>query len=278
MEEKKTSVDTADTSTPVVEAEPTPVATTTDTEVAAAPVEAPIKNTRSMKLTIVSVLIVVVALAGTLYVLEKDGRVNSTIFSSIIAGQEARAVVATVNGESITAADLEQTATQLAQAAIGQGVNPADPTVQASIQSQALDLVIGTRLLLQTAAAQGIVATDEDVATRISEIEVDAGGAEQLALRMEEFGITAEALQTDVRSEIIITRLLEAAIADLDTAVTDEELLAAYEGAGGAEAGLPPFAEVRPQIEAQLTQMQEQAAIEQYVSDLRTDADIEIVE
>jgi len=279
MEEKKTPADTADTNPQVDLVDKEPIAEAME----ATPSQAEgsvgtTTNTRSLKLTIISVVIVVVALAGILYALEKDGRVNSNVFSSIIDKQETQAEVAVVNGETITQAELAVASTQLAQAAAQQGADPTDPEVQASIRNQALDLIIGTTLLTQTAAEQGVTVSDEEVDERLAAIEADAGGAEVLATRMQEFGITMETLEADVRSELIISKLLDTVVTDEDTVISEAEITTAYEGAGGPGVELPPLEEVRTQIETQLQQAKGQTVIDEYVEQLRADADIEIIE
>ena len=276
MEEKKTSVDTTDTNPQVDLMEQEPIAAAM--EPTPGPVEGAATTTRSLKLIIVSVLVVVVALAGILYALEKDGRVNSNVFSGIIDSQQTQTGVAVVNGETITESELAVASTQLAQAAAAQGADPADPTIQATIRSQALDLMIGTALLTQTAEAQGVTVPDEEVAERLVAIEADAGGAELLATRMQEFGITMESLESDVRSELVISQLLDSIVTDEDTVVTEAEIVAAYEEAGGSGVELPPLEEVRTQIETQLQQVKGQSVIEAYVEQLRANADIEINE
>jgi peptidyl-prolyl cis-trans isomerase SurA len=281
MEEKKTSVDTTDTNAQVDLMDKEPIAEAMEATPIAAENSAPAKNTRSMKLTIISVLVVVVALAGVLYVLERDGQINSNIFSGLTdsPGEQAdSATVAVVNGEVITEAELAVASTQLEQAAAQQGADPSDPAVQANIRSQALDLVIGTTLLTQTAETEGVVVTDQAVADQLATIEADAGGAENLAARMQEFGITMESLESDVRSELVISQLLDSIVTDEDTVVTEAEIVAAYEEAGGSGVELPPLEEVRTQIETQLQQVKGQSMIEAYVEQLRANADIEINE
>ena len=276
MEEKKTPVDTTDTNPQVDLMDKEPIAEAM--EATPGPVESATTTTRSLKLIIVSVLVVVLALAGILYALEKDGRVNSNVFSGIIDSQQTQTGVAVVNGETITESELAVASTQLAQAAAAQGADPADPTIQATIRSQALDLMIGTALLTQTAEAQGVTVPDEEVAERLAAIEADAGGAELLATRMQEFGITMESLESDVRSELVISQLLDSIVTDEDTVVTEAEIVAAYEEAGGSGVELPPLEEVRTQIETQLQQVKGQSVIEAYVEQLRANADIEINE
>jgi len=235
-------------------------------------------SNRSLKLTILSILIVVVALVGIVYLLERENRIDTNFFGGMIAAQQSGAAVAVVNGQSIATSELEETIGQLEQAATAQGANLSDPAVQAQIRTQALDLVVGTELLMQTAADAGVEASDETVAARLAEIEAEAGGADTLAERMAEFGISMETLEADVRSELIIRQLLESALEGEDVAVSEEEVLAAYDGAGGLDAGLPPFADVQPQIIAQLSQAKEQVVIDAYIAQLRADADIEIIE
>jgi len=216
-----------------------------------------------------------------LYVLERDGQINSNIFSGLTdsPGEQAdSATVAVVNGEVITEAELAVASTQLEQAAAQQGADPSDPAVQANIRSQALDLVIGTTLLTQTAETEGVVVTDQAVADQLATIEADAGGAENLAARMQEFGITMDSLEADVRSELIISKLLDTIVTDEDTVITEAEIVTAYEDAGASGADLPPLEEVRTQIETQLQQAKGQSVIEAYVEQLRANADIEINE
>jgi peptidyl-prolyl cis-trans isomerase SurA len=274
MEEKKTPAETAETNPQVDLMDKEPIADAM--EATPGPVDNSTKTTRSLKLTIISVVVVVVALAGILYALERDGRVDSNVFSGMIGTQEAQSQVAVVNGEVITESELAVASTQLAQAAAAQGADPADPAIQASIRSQALDLIIGTTLLTQQAEAEGVTVTDQEVAERLAAIEADAGGAEILADRMAEFGISRDALESDVRSELIISKLLDTLVTSEDISVTEEEIVSAYEGAGAPGVDLPPLEDVRSQIEAQLQQVSGEALIQEYVEQLRTDADIEI--
>jgi len=281
MEEKKTSVDTTDTNPEVDLMDKEPIADAMEATPTATENSAPTNNTRSLKLTIISVVVVVVALAGVLYALESAGRIDSNIFSGMTdsqGGQVNTASVAVVNGEVITEAELAVASTQLEQAAAQQGADPSDPAVQANIRSQALDLVIGTTLLTQTAETEGVVVTDQAVADQLATIEADAGGAENLAARMQEFGITMDSLEADVRSELIISKLLDTIVTDEDTVITEAEIVTAYEDAGASGADLPPLEEVRTQIETQLQQAKGQSVIEAYVEQLRANADIEINE
>jgi hypothetical protein len=59
--------------------------------------------------------------------------------------------------------------------------------------------------------------------------------------------------------------------------ITEEEVVAIYEAAGGAEADLPPLDEVRGQIEAQVRGTKEQEAVTAFIDELRKGASIQIL-
>jgi len=279
MEEKKTTANPADTNPEVDLMDKEPIAEAVEAAPAAeGQTQSTNSSSRSLKLTIAAIVVVVIALGGILYALERDGRVDSNIFSGVTGSPDDQSEVAVINGEVITESELAVARTQLAQAATAQGADPADPAVQASIRSQALDLIIGTTLLMQTAEAEGVVVSDEEVSQRLAEIEADAGGAEILADRMAEFGITMETLESDIRSELIISLLLDSVVSAEDIVISDEDITSAYEGASAPGVELPPLEEVRAQIETQLQQVEGQALIEAYVNELRANADIEIIE
>ncbi len=225
----------------------------------------------------IAIIIVVLIVLGVLYFLEKEGRSSTNIFGALLEQQYASAAVAMVNGESITNKDLTAGIRQFSQVAAAQGADTEDPTVQASIRSQALEIMVNTELLLQAAAAQGIVVTDEEVVTRLSELVAQIGGEEAMHERMAALGVDEERLHRDVRNEIVISQLLDGLFADKDLTVTDEEVQETYDLASEGSVSVPPLEEVRAQIEAQLSAAKEQEIIDEYLSTLKETAEVEIV-
>jgi len=230
---------------------------------------------------IAAVVVVAVLLLGVLYVLEKEGRSSTTIFSSMIEKQRAAEVVATVNGEDITNADLDVSINQFEQLAAAQGIDTTSPEMQAEVRAQALEVLINTTLLRQAAAEKGIEVTDEDVAARIEAITADIGGAEALTARMQELQLEAGQMQDDIKDELMIQALLETVFADAAVEVTAEEVQELYdnakEQAGGAEAAdFPALEEVQAQVEQQIQSGKEQAAIDEYLAELKAEADISV--
>jgi FKBP-type peptidyl-prolyl cis-trans isomerase (trigger factor) len=271
MEEQKQTVET--------EVEQTPQVKLVDKEpvVAAFEQTTPAPKKKNIWLIAGAVVLVVIALGAVWMRLEREGRVGTTFFAGMFAAQEASAPVATVNGQTLRNADLMLSVEQLEQAAIAQGQNLEDPAVQTQIQELAVEMLVNTTLLKQQAQSEGIVITEAQVTERMEQLEIEAGGAEVLAARMEEFGIDRDTFAADVRTELTIVALLESVFSDSDLQPTDEEVTALYEEVAQTQTDVPPLDEVRPQVEAQLQQNKEQQAVEMYLEELRAVADIEIV-
>lgn len=230
-----------------------------------------------LKIYIGAAILVVLIILGVMYQLEKEGRSPTNIFGSIIENQRAGAVVAVVNGEKIINSELDISISQFTQMATFQGVDVNDAGIQAEIKDQALDVLINTELLKQSAAEKNITVSDAQVDEKIEAVKTDMGGEEALLARMEELNISYDKLRADIKDEILIQTLLEDIFAEKGISVSEEEITALYEGSGGEEAGLPPLEEVREQVEAQVRATKEQQAIDEYLSEMRAAAEIEVV-
>lgn len=219
-----------------------------------------------------AVLIVSVIILGVLFLMEKEGRSSTNLFTSVINNT----AVAKVNGEKITSAELAASVAQFKQMAAAQGADVTASEAQAQIRSQALDVLINTALLMQKATNQGLSVSDEEVMERLDAIKVDVGGEEILAQRMAELGIDEDKLQQDIKDELLIQKLLDSVFAEKNIEITDEEIQQAYDAAGGEEAGLPVLEEVRSDVEAQLRSEKEQEAVNELLTEIKDGADINI--
>lgn len=225
----------------------------------------------------VAVAIVVVLLGGLVYVMEQQGRLQTGIFSGVQKMVAGKTSVATVNGNKITRYDLDISVAQISAGAVAQGADIANPEIKAQIQTQAIDMLVNTELLKQEAASRGITITDEQVTERLETLKTDVGGEEVLAERMKEFKIDEKTLVRDIKNELTIQALLDIVFAEKSIAVTDAEITEFYNAAGGAEAELPPLAEVREQIEAQIKSTKEQEVVTAFVEELRGKGTVEIL-
>lgn len=225
-----------------------------------------------------AVVVVGLILFGVLYALEREGRVSTGIFGGLIAQQAANSVVARVNDEVIVGRDLETSVQQFREAAAAQGMDLTSADAQTEIRAQALEVLINTELLMQEAVERGIEVSDQQAVERLATIEEEIGGADALAERMATLGLDEAQLQSDIRDEILIQELLDTVFLEAEIEVTEEEIASVYENAGAAGGELPPLEEVRGQIESQIVSSKEQEVVDQFITELRADAEIEIVE
>jgi FKBP-type peptidyl-prolyl cis-trans isomerase (trigger factor) len=241
-----------------------------------APATAVTNKKSKLKVYVAAVLLAAVIILGVLFVLEKEGRSSTNIFGALIASQEANKTVALVNGEEIKNSDLLTSIQQFTQVAAAQGVDTSSAAAQTDIKTQALDVLVNTRLLKQDATNKGYSVSDEVANERLETIKTEIGGEEVLTQRMTELGIKMEQLKRDIKDELLIQQLLDAIFLEANISVSEAEILEFYNNAGGAEAGLPALEVVRPQVEAQIKGSKEQAAIDAYLNNLKTTAQIEI--
>ena len=184
--------------------------------------------------------------------------------------------VALVNGTAVDQQLFEQNVTETLAAAEAQGLDIADETVRTEVESQALEVIINTRLLVAAATKAGYQVTDEEIATRIGELEEQFGGAQALDAELEQLGLDREELATDVREQLSVDALLEEEVLTQPITVTDEEVAEVYESLQTAGQEMPPLASVKDAIVAQIEQQKQQGLIENYLEELRAAADIEI--
>lgn len=186
-------------------------------------------------------------------------------------------VIATVNDEELTRAEFNRIRQQVLQTAQQQGMDLNDSETMAQVYSQATDTLVNTELIRQAAMSAGITASEEEVQDRFDEIVEQVGGQEALEESLQQLGLTEDSLQSDVEQELIIQRYLESSIDSDSLTATDAEIDELYEASGGAEAGLPPLEEVRPQIEQQILANKENEMVNELVESLRAEADIELM-
>jgi hypothetical protein len=227
--------------------------------------------------TTLAVLLVVIILIALTYMMETQGRLQTGIFDGVNKYLSTKKVVATVNDGKVTQRDLDISVSQIGAGVALQGVDVADPEIKEKIRLQAIDMLINTELLKQEATARAIVITDEDVENRLEALRTDVGGEEVLQERMKEFNIDDKTLRRDIRSELTIKALLDAVFTEKNIAVSDKEITDMYEAAGGAGADLPPLADVRAEIEAQIRTTKEQEIVTAFVKELRDKATVEVL-
>lgn len=266
------------TNTTVSDTKATETSTETSVELALLDNANAEKTTKKSRKPVWITLVLAVLIVGTslTYVLEKNGRIDTKIFSTLSEKMTANKTVAVVNGYKITNSEYQSNIKQLQQIASEQGADPTDASILADIKEQALNTLIDGELLRQEAKGRGIEVSTEDVNDRFAEIEEGVGGAEELASKMAEFSITKESLLRDIENDFLIQKLFEEVIGTDEEEVSDEEVQDFYDLAGGEAAGLPPLEEVEELIVNQIKSDRVNTQIEQFLASLRDQAEIQI--
>src|SRR5918994_509368 len=192
-------------------------------------------------------------------------------------------VVAEVNGEEVTKEEF----TPIYEAAFQQAAMQAQMSGEApdeeALKKQTVDDLVDTELLVQEADARGLSVSDEDIDAELSDLaqQNQMGSAEELLAAVEKQGITEEQARSQVETQVLVEQL----VTDEDGSAepTEKELRAMYAQAkqqqaqaGQAGQKIPPFAEVRDQIEEQARSQQVGEVAQALVDGLRKDADITV--
>ena len=234
------------------------------------------KQSNRMILWVIIVVMVIIGAAAIFWFYVADEGNRAALLMNDAAGNDA--VVATVNGTDILQSDLAQSMPQAEQAVAQQGVDLESPEAEGFVQEQALSVVINTLLLIQAAEASGVTASEDEVATQISAIETQLGGAEAFAAQVASLGLTDEQVRNDIREQLLIDAYLQQTDEFSQVAVTEEEVASFYETLQQQNGdALPSFETIAPQIEQQLLFQKQQQAVLEIINRLRDEADIEIL-
>lgn len=222
-------------------------------------------STNKLKLSGLIVLVALVAAAGIWFALQNGNGVASI---------DEDKVLATVNGIEITEGERQERLQQIDSAAEQQGRPPlsTDPMVR----EQVLDELVNLHLLEQTAREQGLEVTEDEIDEQLTTLEGLFGGAEGFQDQVNTLGLTEESLRTNITRELLITKYIESVVPEEELAVTEEEVRDVYENFVAQSDDAPPFEEIRPQIEQQLEQQKSSLAVQELITELRSEADVEL--
>jgi hypothetical protein len=191
-------------------------------------------------------------------------------------------VVAEVNGEEISREEFVPAYEAQFQQAAMQAQTSGQEIDQDQLKAQVADTLVSTELLVQEADKRDISASAQDVDQRLEQLAAQNGleSADAFVAAMEQQGMDREEIDSQVRTQVLIERLIESEAGDVSASKAEvramyDQLVAQQEQAG-EQAGqeMPPFAEVRPQLEQQVEQEKKSEVAQRLVSDLREDADV----
>lgn len=195
-------------------------------------------------------------------------------------------VVAEVNGEEITRDQFVQSYEAQFQQSMMSQQGAGGELDQDQLKQQVADLLVDNRLLTQAAQEADIETTDQNVNDTLTDIAErnGLGSADEVISALEEQGLSEEQIREDAATQYQLNTFIEQET-DVE-APTEAELREQYDtlveqqggdqGSSGSQSQIPPFEEVRDQLEDQATAQEESAAVDTIVEDLRADADVTI--
>lgn len=190
--------------------------------------------------------------------------------------EDAGSTVATVNGEEISRGEFEEFKTQIAAQ---QGIDFAslDAETRAQFEEQILNELINQTLLQQIVADAEITASSDDVDAQITAIITQVGGEEAFREALADQELSEEEFRTQISGDLAVQAYFEEQLNLSAITATDEEIEETYTQVAAQNEDLPLLEEVRAQVEQSVIQQKQQAALAEFVAELRQEADIEIL-
>lgn len=186
-------------------------------------------------------------------------------------------IVAIVNDEEITRSEFEELQSQMA-AQQGVDVASLDVQTQTQIRSQVVDNLISQKLLQQKIEESEISVSEENITAQVDLIKQGFETDEQFQEALSGQGLTEDQLRENVASEVAVQNYLEQELNLSSLTVTEEEVAAAYEEISQSEQEeIPSLEEVYSQVENMVVQQRQQELINEFIAELRSDAEIEIL-
>lgn len=226
---------------------------------------------------VIGLVLLALLVAGGYYLMTQNGQTGDSSDNATVGSENNEEPVATVNGEVIVRKQFNDRVQEFVNNARAQGLPTDNAELMAQIESQALDTLINTELLLQKAVEANIVATSEAVDEAYNRAVESFGGEAGLSEALAGIGFTSEELRQDITDQLAIDAFLEQAT-DLTTlAVSEEEVSAYYDEISATASELPPLTEIAESLRNQLLTQKQQQTIVEFIESLRAEANIEIL-
>ncbi|WP_280768273.1 SurA N-terminal domain-containing protein [Salipaludibacillus daqingensis] len=182
--------------------------------------------------------------------------------------------VATVNGEEIKMADLQAQMAQYQQMFAQQGVDFEDEEnaeMLMQIQQGILDQLITQEVITQEARDKDIEVSEEELEAELEEIRAQFESEEELEEYLATQNYTVEEMEEEIRDILLIEEFRKMEHVDEDEFdVTEDEVREYYDQLAMQDPEIAEFEEIEDELESEVKE-------QQYIQQLRDDADIEIL-
>lgn len=137
-------------------------------------------------------------------------------------------VIATVNGEDITRADLDEEIGKVMERMRGQMPPERIAQIRGQVESQMLETLVTRKVLLDKVAEAGIEVTEADVEEAIDALKESVPPGMDFAQALASQGVTEQELRDNLQTELKIKKLIDTEAETIPEA-TEEEITAYYE-------------------------------------------------
>lgn len=183
-------------------------------------------------------------------------------------------VVVVVDGEEILGKVYNSVARQLETTLTTQGHGTTGETAEL-IKKQAMDVLVGNKVILQDAAEKGYTADEKTVEERLEDLKGQFESEEAMNEALQQTGFTLDDMEGQLREQLLYEQYVAK---EIDAAeVTDEEVKEAYDGfVETSEQEAPAFEEMEATIRQSLEEQKTQEAVFSRIEELKETAEVEV--
>lgn len=187
---------------------------------------------------------------------------------------EEKDVVAVINDEEVLGNVYNSVARQMESTMAAQGQDASTPENTKMVKEQAMEVIIGNKLILQDAAEKGHKADDAAVEERLEDLKGQFESEEAMNEALEKSGFTLEDMKEQLYDQITYENYIAEELKPAE--VTDKEVQEAYDGFASTSEDAPPLEEMEPAIRQSLEQDKVQQAVSKRIEELKKEAEIDI--
>lgn len=187
---------------------------------------------------------------------------------------EEKDVVAVINDEEVLGNVYNSVARQMESTMTAQGQDVTTPENTKMVKEQAMEVIIGNKLILQDAAEKGHKADDAAVKERLEDLKGQFESEEAMNEALEKSGFTLEDMEEQLHDQITYENYIAEELKPAE--VTDKEVQEAYEGFASTSEEAPPLEEMEPAIRQSLEQDKVQQAVSKRIEELKKEAEIDV--
>ncbi|MGO1060167.1 SurA N-terminal domain-containing protein [Planococcus sp. FY231025] len=187
---------------------------------------------------------------------------------------EEKDVVAVINDEEVLGNVYNSVARQMESTLTSQGQDPTTPENAKMLKEQAMEVLVGNRLILQDAEEKGHTADDAAVKERLEELKGQFESEEAMNEALEQSGFTLDDMEEQLHDQVTYENYIAKELKPAE--VTDKEVQEAYDGYAATAEEAPALEEMEPAIRQSLEQDKTQQAVSKRIEELKKEAKIDV--